>query len=70
MTKNIQIKLLSDHSIIPKRQHELDIGYDLHCSENTEIPSKKVTRVETGISISLLGVLYWLGKVDQRKQAS
>ena len=22
------------------------------------------------ISISLLGVLYWLGKVDQRKQAS
>ena len=53
MSKNIQIKLLSDDSIIPKRQHELDIGYDLHCSENIEIPSKKVTRVETGISISL-----------------
>ena len=26
--------------------------------------------ITAGISISLLGVLYWLGKVDQRKQAS
>ena len=53
MSKNIQIKLLTEDSIIPKKQHELDIGYDLHSSVDIKLASKKVTRVKTAISISL-----------------
>ena len=53
MSKNIQIKLLTEDSIIPKKQHELDIGYDLHSSVDIKLASKKVTLVKTAISISL-----------------
>ena len=53
MSKNIQIKLLTEDSIIPKKQHELDIGYDLASVENTTLLSKQVTLVRTGLSISL-----------------
>ena len=53
MSKYIQIKLLTEDSIIPKKQHELDIGYDLHSSIDIELLRKKVTRVNTSISISL-----------------
>ena len=53
MIKNIQIKLLTEDAIIPKKQHELDIGYDLHSSVDIKLASKKVTLVKTAISISL-----------------
>ena len=53
MSKNIQIKLLTEDAIIPKKQHELDIGYDLHSSVDIKLASKKVTLVKTAISISL-----------------
>jgi dUTP pyrophosphatase len=53
MSKNIQIKLLTNEALVPKKQHELDIGYDLATVENTTLLSKQVTLVRTGLSISL-----------------
>ena len=53
MSKNIQIKLLTNEALVPKKQHELDIGYDLASVESTTILSKQVTLVRTGLSISL-----------------
>ena len=53
MSKNIQIKLLTNEVLVPKKQHELDIGYDLASVENTTLLSKQVTLVRTGLSISL-----------------
>ena len=53
MSKNIQIKLLTNEALVPKKQHELDIGYDLASVENTTLLSKQVTLVRTGLSIYL-----------------
>ena len=53
MSKNIQIKLLTNEALVPKKQHELDIGYDLASVENITLISKQVTLVRTGLSISL-----------------
>ena len=53
MSKNIQIKLLTNEALVPKKQHELDIGYDLASVESTTLLSKQVTLVRTGLSISL-----------------
>jgi dUTP pyrophosphatase len=53
MSKNIQIKLLTNEALVPTKQHELDIGYDLASVENTTLLSKQVTLVRTGLSISL-----------------
>jgi dUTP pyrophosphatase len=53
MSKNIQIKLLTNEALVPKKQHELDIGYDLASVENTTLLSKQVNLVRTGLSISL-----------------
>jgi dUTP pyrophosphatase len=53
MSKNIQIKLLTNEALAPKKQYELDIGYDLASVENTTLLSKQVTLVRTGLSISL-----------------
>lgn len=53
MSKNIQIKLLTNEALVPKKQHELDIGYDLASVENITLLSKQVTLVRTGLSISL-----------------
>lgn len=53
MSKNIQIKLLTNEALVPKKQHELDIGYDLASVENTTLLSKQVTLVRTGLTISL-----------------
>jgi dUTP pyrophosphatase len=53
MSKNIQIKLLKKDTLIPKKQHELDIGYDLYASQEIELMKKKVTLVHTAISIGL-----------------
>ena len=53
MSKNIQIKLLNNDAEVPKKQHKLDIGYDLSSIEDTTFLSKQVGLVRTGISISL-----------------
>ena len=53
MSKNIQIKLLISDAKIPQKQHSSDIGYDLSSIEEVKLPSKEVTLVHTGISISL-----------------
>ena len=53
MSKNIQIKLLTNEALVPKKQHELDIGYDLASVENLTLLSKQVTLVRTGLTISL-----------------
>jgi dUTP pyrophosphatase len=53
MSKNIQIKLLTNEALVPKKQHELDIGYDLASVENITLLSKQVTLIRTGLSISL-----------------
>ncbi len=53
MSKNIQIKLLTNEALVPKKQHELDIGYDLASVENATLLSKQVTLIRTGLSISL-----------------
>ena len=53
MSKNIQIKLLTNEALVPKKQHELGIGYDLASVESTTLLSKQVTLVRTGLSISL-----------------
>ena len=55
MNKNFDIKivLLNNNAKIPSKQHELDIGYDIFSSNKFELLPKKVTFIETGISIQL-----------------
>ena len=53
ISKNIQINLLTNEALVSKKQHELDIGYDLASVENVTLLSKQVTLVRTGLSISL-----------------
>lgn len=53
MSKNIEIKLLDSSSVLPQKQHENDIGYDLSSSVEITLPSKEVTLVSTGVAISL-----------------
>ena len=53
MSKNIQIKLLTKDGVLPKKQHALDIGYDIYSSENVDLLPKKVTLVSTSIAIAL-----------------
>ena len=55
MNKNIDINiaLLNDDAIIPKKQHTSDIGYDIYSVKTYNILPNKVTRIETGISIEL-----------------
>ena len=55
MNKNfdINIVLLNDNAKLPSKQHELDIGYDIFSSNEFKIIPKKVTFIETGISIQL-----------------
>ena len=53
MSKNIQIKLLSTEALVPKKQHDSDIGFDLSSIEEVLLPNNRVTLVNTGIAISL-----------------
>ena len=53
MSKNIEIKLLDSSAVIPQKQHEDDIGYDLSSCGELILPCKKVTLVSTGVAISL-----------------
>ena len=50
---NINIVLLNKNAQLPKKQHEIDIGYDLYSCKEYIIEPKKVTIVETGIAIEL-----------------
>ncbi len=55
MNKNfdINIVLLNKNAKLPSKQHELDIGYDIYSSSEYKLLPKKVTFIETGISIQL-----------------
>ena len=55
MNKNIDINivLLNDDAKIPKKQHSSDIGYDIYSVKSYNILPKKVTKIETGVSIEL-----------------
>ena len=55
MNKNIDINivLLNKNAKLPSKQHEIDIGYDLYSSKEYKILPKKVTLIDTGISIEL-----------------
>ncbi len=50
---NINIVLLNESAQLPSKQHKIDIGYDLHTSDDYELIPNKVTFIETGISIEL-----------------
>ena len=55
MNKNIDINivLLNNDAKIPKKQHPSDIGYDIYSVNEYSIFPKKVTKIETGVSIEL-----------------
>ncbi len=55
MNKNIDINivLLNKNAQLPSKQHEIDIGYDLHSCNNYDLKPKLVTFIETGIKIQL-----------------
>ena len=55
MNKNIDINivLLNNDAKIPKKQHPSDIGYDIYSVNEYNIFPKKVTKIETGVSIEL-----------------
>ena len=55
MNKNIDINivLLNNDAEIPSKQHDIDIGYDIYSSKEYNLIPKKVTFIETGISIEL-----------------
>jgi len=50
---DINIVLLNENGQIPKKQHDTDIGYDLYSSKEYDLLPRKVTFIETGISIQL-----------------
>jgi len=50
---NINIVLLNKNAQIPKKQHDIDIGYDLYSSSEYELIPKKITIIETGIAFEL-----------------
>ena len=50
---NINIVLLNNDAQIPKKQHEIDIGYDLFSCKEYKLEPKKITIINTGISIEL-----------------
>lgn len=50
---DIKIVLLNQNAQVPSKQHDIDIGYDLYSSKEYELLPKKVTFIETGISIQL-----------------
>ena len=50
---NIKIVLLNKQAKIPKKQHELDIGYDIFSDKDVKINPGLVTFATTGIAIQL-----------------
>ena len=55
MNKNISVNiiLLNKNAQLPQKQHEIDIGYDLYTCNEYNLEPKKITIIETGISIQL-----------------
>ncbi len=50
---DINIVLLNENAQLPSKQHEIDIGYDIHSCKEYDLEPKIVTFIETGISIEL-----------------
>ncbi len=50
---NINIVLLNKDAKIPKKQHELDIGYDIYSDKEILLKTGVVTFASTGICIQL-----------------
>jgi len=55
LNKNIDINIvfLNKNAQLPSKQHNIDIGYDLHSCNQYDLIPNQVTFVETGISIEL-----------------
>ena len=55
MNKNIDINivLLNNNALVPSKQHELDIGYDIYSCNQYKLIPKEVTFIETGLAIEL-----------------
>ena len=50
---NINIVLLNEEAKIPRKQHELDIGYDIYSDKEILLKPGVVTFASTGISLQL-----------------
>ena len=55
MNKNININIvfLNENAQLPSKQHDLDIGYDIYSCKEYKLIPRKVTFIETGLSIEL-----------------
>jgi len=55
LNKNIDIDivLLNNNALVPSKQHELDIGYDIYSCNQYKLIPKEVTFIETGLAIEL-----------------
>lgn len=47
----MRVKRLHSDAKIPEKAHSTDLGYDLFCSFDVELPPRSVTLVDTGICI-------------------
>jgi len=50
---DIKIKVLNENSVIPRKQHESDAGYDLHSIEDYILKPNEIYKVKTGIAIEI-----------------
>ncbi|ASN72895.1 putative dUTP pyrophosphatase [uncultured Caudovirales phage] len=53
MTKELEIKLLSENATMPKRANFTDSGLDLYVSETTTIKAGETKAVKTDVAINL-----------------
>lgn len=53
MQETLQVKLLSDHAVLPKRNHPSDAGLDLHCVEPVVIHPGQSALLPSGIAVSI-----------------
>ncbi|MCH4385335.1 dUTP diphosphatase [Staphylococcus haemolyticus] len=51
--ENLEIKLLSNNAILPKRANDFDSGLDLYVSETTTIKAGETKAVKTDVAINL-----------------
>ena len=52
-SKMLQVKLISEKAIVPKRGSERAAGYDLYSSEDTLVPARGRKLIKTGVSIAV-----------------
>ncbi|MCG1703987.1 dUTP diphosphatase [Staphylococcus epidermidis] len=53
MTKELEIKLLTENATMPKRANSTDSGLDLYVSETTTIKAGETKAVKTDVAINL-----------------